>query len=207
VRNAHTYIVRKLGDPKVRSVASDPRLDQFCGIIERELTACTKIIGDLLDFARERPLDLRPCPLRPLVTEAIELVHIPNVAFVNEVPADAPVPSLDKEQFRQILVNLIQNAAEAAPTPDGRVVVRGEGGADRPWVLTVSDNGPGIPADVLPKIFEPLFTTKNKGTGLGLAVVWAIVQKHQGTIKAECESGRGTNFVIEIPPSTASKAA
>lgn len=135
-------------------------------------------------------------------------MSVPNVTIENDIPDGIPVPNLDKEQFRQILVNLVQNAAEAVRGDGtGKVAVGAEGGGDRAWRITISDNGGGIPADVLPKIFEPLFTTKTKGTGLGLAVVSGIVQKHKGTISVQSEPGKGTRFLVELPAMESSKAA
>lgn len=208
VRNAHAYLSRKLArDPA--GVADDPRVPQFMGLMERELNACAKIISDLLDFARERPPALQPCPLRPLVDEAIGVVpHREGVRVINAVPESLPVPHLDKEQFRQVLVNLVQNAVEAIPPGhEGQVSVLAEGGEAGPWRVRVVDDGAGIPPEVLPKIFEPLFTTKTRGTGLGLAIVANMVQRHGGTISVRSEAGRGSEFVIQLPASAAAQAA
>jgi len=83
---------------------------------------------------------------------------------------------------------------------DGIVSVRAEGGlAQQPWRISVVDDGPGIPSDIAAKIFQPLFTTKTKGTGLGLAVVASVVERHKGSIAVESEPGQGAKFVIELP--------
>ncbi len=124
------------------------------------------------------------------------------------MPESLPVPNLDKEQFRQVLVNLVQNAVEAMPTGrTGEVSVLAEGGEAGPWSVRVVDDGSGIPPDVLPKIFEPLFTTKTRGTGLGLAIVANMVQRHGGTISVRSEAGRGSEFTIQLPASAAAQAA
>jgi signal transduction histidine kinase len=195
VRTAAVYVGKRLKDGQ----AADPKIPQMMTVIERELGACTKIISDLLDFARERPPEMAPCPLRGLVDDALALVPARNkVELVNEVPDDLPVPSLDKDQFRQVILNLAQNAVEAMPADTGgRVVVSG---ARRPngLRLTIADNGPGIPKDTLSRIFEPLFTTKTKGTGLGLAIVHSILRRHNADVSVESELGKGTTFHVDI---------
>ncbi len=208
VRNSHAYLSRKLTKDPAGAV-DDPRVPQFLGLMERELNACAKIISDLLDFARERPPALQPCPLRPLVDEAIGVVPPRDgVRVINGVPESLPVPNLDKEQFRQVLVNLVQNAVEAMPVGrNGEVAVMAEGGESMPWRIRVVDDGAGIPADVLPKIFEPLFTTKTRGTGLGLAIVANMVQRHGGTISVSSEAERGSEFLIVLPAAAAAQAA
>jgi two-component system, NtrC family, sensor histidine kinase HydH len=202
IRNAHTYVSKRLEDARGGAeVALDPRFGQFMQVIDRELLACSKIVSDLLDYARERPPVLRPCPLRPLVDEAVSVVPSrAGVQIANQVPDGMPIPNLDKEQFRQVLVNLIQNAVEAVPgSGPGQVVVQGAGGGAEPWRISVSDDGAGITAEALSKIFLPLFTTKTKGTGLGLAIVASLVQRHGGEIRVESAPGQGTRFHISLP--------
>lgn len=202
IRNAHTYIAKRLSDP-ANPLATDARVTQFVGLVERELNTCSKIISDLLDFSRERAPALNPCPLRPLVDEALGLVPPKSsVELVNQVPETLPVPNLDKDQFRQVLINLVQNAVEAMPDSGGKVSVVAEGGNGQAWHIKVVDNGSGIPKDVVGKIFEPLFSTKNKGTGLGLAIVSNMIKKHGGTISVDSEVGKGTEFKIVLPPVT-----
>jgi len=200
IRNANAYVNKKLN-----GAAVDPKVPQFLQLVERELAVCTKIISDLLDFARERPPNLQPCPLRPLVDEAISVLPNSRVKIVNAVPDDLPVPNVDKDQFRQILINLVQNAVEAMPEDaEGEVAVKAEGGGTAPYRISVVDNGPGMARDVVDKIFEPLFTTKTKGTGLGLAIVSNMIKSHRGRISVDSAPGRGSRFDIELP--NASKA-
>jgi signal transduction histidine kinase len=209
IRNAATYVDRRLTDPKLSSkpVSLDPKVPQFIQIIFRELDASTKIISDLLDFSRERKPQLHPCALRPLVEEAIEILPKNGVRVVNEVPETLPVPRLDKDQFRQVIVNLIQNGMEAAAgKPDGEVSIRADGGVDAPWRICITDNGSGMAPDVLEKVFQPLYTTKVKGTGLGLAVVSNMIHAHKGTITAESEEGKGSVFTIVLGRQTSEHA-
>ncbi|MBS2029994.1 MAG: two-component sensor histidine kinase [Deltaproteobacteria bacterium] len=207
VRNAHAYVSKKLEATQVAQ--QDPRVAQFMVVIDRELSTCNKIISDLLDFARERPPALGPCPLQPLVEEAMQLVPVrAGVKVFNDVPASLPVPTLDKEQFRQVLINLVQNATEAFPAErGGEVHVLAEGGGEQNFTIRVRDNGQGIEPAVQEKIFQPLFTTKTKGTGLGLAIVAGMVGRHGGTIRVQSEVGKGTEFIIELPATAVPRAA
>ncbi|MFP2932996.1 sensor histidine kinase [Pyxidicoccus sp. 3LG] len=188
---------------------SDTRILHFLDVTERELAVCARIISDVLDFARERPPQLAPCALRPLVDEVLGVAPSrAGVRVLNAVPESLPVPLLDRELFRMVLVNLVQNAVEAAPVGSGGTVrVHAEGGEAAPWRIRVVDDGPGIPQEVMSKIFEPLFTTKTQGTGLGLAIVSALVHKHGGTLSVHSEVGQGTEFLIELPASVLARTA
>lgn len=194
IGNAQTFIRKRLG------ADVDPRVAQFIDVTQRELEASNKIIGNLLEFSRPKDPVRSACPLKPLVDEVLELTPTrDDVIVVNAIPADFPVPDLDKMQFRQVLLNLIQNAIEAVPKDQAaRVVVRADTSADK-LTLIVEDNGPGISEELLERIFQPLFSTKVKGTGLGLAVVKNIVERHRGEIRVRSSPGRGTTFFVELP--------
>lgn len=197
VGNALAYVTKRLP----AEATADPRIPDFLRLMQTQLDACGRIISDLLDFARERPPTMRPCALHAIAQDAIALVPArPNVRLHNDVLTDLPLPMIDAHQFRQVLTNLMQNAAEAIPADrPGQVRVWAEGGGPRPWQVRVADDGEGIPAEVIPKIFQPLFTTKTRGTGLGLAIVAQIVRRHGGEIRVRSQVGRGTEFTIELP--------
>lgn len=197
IRNAVHYIDKRLQGTEI---GADARVRQFLGVIDKEIASSTKIIGDLLDFARERRPARSACALRPLVADAISVVAPPRpVRIDNDVPDALPILDVDRDQLRQALVNLLQNAAEAAP-PDreGHVWVSASADGDR-VALSVSDDGEGISAEARAHLFEPLFTTKLKGTGLGLAIVEGVVRRHGGEITVESEPGAGTTFTIKLP--------
>jgi signal transduction histidine kinase len=198
IRGAHEYVQRRLNKQHPGVIAAEPKVVQLLEVGTREVEACNRLINALLDFARERPLALEPCPLRAVVEEGISLVPArAEVAVVNEVPEDIPVPDLDREQFRRLIVNLVQNAVDAFP--EGKPgQVRVEAGHDGgKWRLSVADDGPGIPEEIVERIFEPLFTTKAKGTGLGLAVVHGVVQRHGAKLAVDTKIGSGTCFRVE----------
>jgi signal transduction histidine kinase len=204
LRNANAYIAKRLragngnGNGNGGGGSSDARVNSFLDIMDREFDVCNRIITDLLDFARERPPALQPVPLRPLIDEAIAMVPPSSSTIVNEVAPDMPIPDLDKDQFRQVLINLVQNAAEAmSEHGGGHIKVAASHLGGHRYRVTVADDGPGIPSERVDKIFEPLFTTKTKGTGLGLAIVATIIKRHNGTIRVETGAGRGSTFIIE----------
>ena len=200
IRGAATYLKRHANaDAGAPPVAR--RSMQFLEIIEREVTSSNRIITELLDFARSRPLMRSATVLRPLVEELRELVPLGDARLVNAVPEELPPHAVDRDQLRQVLANLVQNAVEAAPPERPcEVVVRAAHGGQAPLLLEVEDDGAGMPPEVVARAFEPLFTTKSKGTGLGLAIVGKIVAAHGGTIRVESRPGRGTRIVMELPP-------
>jgi two-component system, NtrC family, sensor histidine kinase HydH len=208
VKGAMSYLAKRINIVRPNeSVEADPKVKEFIELMDRELTTCNRIISELLDFAKDRPPQLSPCPLRSLVADSFALVPgRSGVTLVNSVPENLPVPNLDKEQFRRILVNLVQNASEAFGDMGGRVEVTATGGASG-WSIEVHDDGPGMPPDVLGRIFQPLFTTKTRGTGLGLAIVANMVERHNGTIDVKSEIGHGTHFIVRIPGNELRQAA
>jgi PAS domain S-box-containing protein len=203
IRNAWFYLDRRL----VQAPDSHPdqRVLQFSHVISTEIDRCAKIIGELLDFSRERAIYRVPTPARELVQSALAVVVKPSegISLSNAVSGDLPVPNVDADQFRQVLVNLLQNAVEAVDPETGRVEVRAseDNGA---LTLIVTDNGKGMKEEVRARIFEPLYTTKLRGTGLGLAIVDGIIKRHGGRIEVTSAIGRGTTFSITIPIGEAS---
>ena len=200
IRNAFHYVKKRLAGTELEE---DARVAQILTIIDQEIQTCAGIVADLLDYARDRTPFLEMCPIAQLVAEAITGVHVPgHVLIVNEVPDTLPVCDLDRSQFRQVIVNLVQNAAEAIPPErEGRVRVTASATQDE-MTLTVSDNGDGIPEENLETIFEPLFTSKAQGTGLGLAIVSNIIARHGGTLGVESCERAGTTFTIRLPRRT-----
>jgi signal transduction histidine kinase len=207
LKNANAVLQKRLAAGRVGAV--DAGTSSLFGILDNEIATCSRIVGDLLDFSRERPLKLEPTPLRGLVEEALSLLPAHSVAIRNEIGEELPVPRLDRGQFRQVLINLLQNAVESVPAgrSDGWVAVRAALSADGALQLLVEDTGEGMPEDVAAKIFEPLFTTKVKGTGLGMSIVSNIVRQHGASIRVDSQIGRGTRIRIELPVSAIHQAA
>jgi two-component system NtrC family sensor kinase len=174
--------------------------------VQRETERCRAIVRNLLDFARERPLQLRDVELEKVVQESLQLVgHQAQLQGHQVETRLAPVPPVhaDFGELRQAFVNLAMNAMEAMPQ-GGRLVVTLRASDDGQVVeVAIADSGPGIPPELQTKIFDPFFTTKEKGTGLGLSVVYGIVQRHGGTILLETSPEQGTCFTLRLPASGA----
>jgi signal transduction histidine kinase len=105
----------------------------------------------------------------------------------------------DSSKLRQVMWNLLRNAADAAASGGKHVTVTATLGGHDEVCMSVEDDGPGIPADKVAHIFDPFFTTKQRGTGLGLAVCHAVIAEHGGRIDVESEVGKGTKMVVTLP--------
>jgi signal transduction histidine kinase len=206
LKNANAVLQKRLGATRI---GLDANTSGLLGVMDNELAACSRIVGDLLDFSRERPLKLEPTPLRALVDEALSLLPAHAVEIRNQIGDQLPVPCLDRGQFRQVLINLLQNAVESVPTEPGGgwVAIQATPDADGALRLVVEDTGEGMPDDVAAKIFEPLFTTKVKGTGLGMSIVANILKQHGASIRVDSQLGRGTRISIALPASAMHRAA
>ena len=178
---------------KGRLDAGDERAKKHVDRIGEQLGIANTIITDLLDMIRDKPLALESVRLREVVEGAAIQLRVP-VSL--EPLAGLPEVRGDPSQLRQVFVNLLQNAQQAA-APDGEVKLDAEATAALVSV-GVSDSGPGVDPSVRARLFEPLVTTKQKGIGLGLALVKRIVERHGGTIAYE-PRGSGARFVVRLP--------
>jgi two-component system sensor histidine kinase PilS (NtrC family) len=171
-------------------------------IVLREIERLNSLITELLDYASPRPADVRAMDLCAVSRETVRVFRQDRSFEDTDVEVDAPEGSVmvraDPEKLRQVLWNLLRNAAEAASGDGGaiRVHIVEDGEEVR---LEVADNGAGIPAANLPRIFDPFFTTKARGSGLGLATVYAIVQQLEGDISVSSTEGQGTRFIVHLP--------
>jgi len=165
--------------------------------IERNVELADGVITALSNFARIPMPNLRPIAIEPLVREALE-INPPGEAIAVTVacPPDLPHALGDGDQLRIALGNLVRNAREAM-LQGGRLVISGhlvDGQVD----VSVADSGVGIPAEDMARVMEPLYSTKARGLGLGLAIARAIVEKNQGTLRVASEPGRGSVFTVRL---------
>ncbi|HJZ88084.1 MAG TPA: ATP-binding protein [Polyangia bacterium] len=180
-------------------LAGTPEAERLLRAIQREVDRLTDITEQYLRFARLPQPKLEPEDLGAIARSLADFSREECARQKVELEVEIqPAPALaDENQMRQALLNLIRNAREAMPG-GGRLSVRVRL-EDRAAVVRVGDTGPGIPAADRAHIFEPFFSTKEGGTGLGLALTQQIVTQHGGAIEIESEPGRGTTFVVRLP--------
>lgn len=183
-----------------KTAADDPRR-QPLEDIQRETSRCQRLVAQLLDFARPKEPARAPLDLNWLAAETAGLLLVrarTQGVNIRVRPAkDLPRVEADCDQIQQVLLNLCLNACEAMPrggTLDVRTRRR-----DNHVEVAVADDGPGIPPEDLRRLFAPFFTTKNGGTGLGLATSYSIVESHGGAIRADSAPGKGATFVVSLP--------
>src|SRR5262245_16384318 len=165
--------------------------------IERHVTVADGVITALSDFAKLPLPSLRPFAVEPCLREVLELNPVSDdVQVALTCPADLPRALADVEQLRIVFANLVRNAREAMPR-GGKLVLEGRP-VDGAVEVAVTDTGVGIPAEDLAHISEPLYSTKARGLGLGLAIVRAILEKNGGSLRVASEPGRGSTFTVRL---------
>jgi PAS domain S-box-containing protein len=179
---------------------ADTGLTTLLSILEEEATRMNEIVGDLLDFARPVSAALRPERIEPIVTEAIDAATADAagpVTIRRDVARDLPAVPVDGRLLRQAILNVAINAVQALGPRGGTITLRmvEDVGAVR---IEIADTGPGIASEHQSRVFEPFFTTRPSGTGLGLTVVKRIVDVHHGETTLRT-TGQGTTFVIRLP--------
>ena len=187
----------RLGDPEVTGELRKVALE--------ELQRVSRLITDLLGMARSPVATFEHASVGDVVEQVVRLLEVSaekKQVRLKRTGGAVPQGYIDVARLKQALLNLIMNAIQASP-PGGEVTIATRGGADpagRAFVeLAVRDQGPGIPPAHLEAIFHPFFTTKDAGTGLGLAVAQQIIIDHGGGIRVESEEGAGATFVIQLP--------
>jgi len=203
VRNPLGVIFNSLTSLK-RRAAADPEASLLLGIVSEEADRLNRIVGDLLDFARPYEAERAPMELEPIVASAVEAAASATsaqVKVVTEFAQELPRFVIDGHLVRQAIVNLVMNAIQAMPkggTVTVRVSALQKNGASAARI-EVADEGVGISPATEKHIFQPFFTTKATGTGLGLAVVKRIVDAHHGEISVRSAMGGGTTFTVTLP--------
>ncbi len=183
----------------------DPQRQEDLKMIVEQAERCKTIVSGLLNFARKNKVHLRPANLPDLVDHCLKAITVPGtIRIQTSHNMEEPYCLIDPDQIAQVMTNLTKNAVEAMP--EGGTIKIATSTDAMNAILVIEDDGTGIPEEIIKKIFEPLFTTKQigKGTGLGLAVTYGIIKMHRGTIdvtsNADPSKGKtGTRFTVTIP--------
>jgi signal transduction histidine kinase len=173
-------------------------LQESIQTIEAQVSYMDKIVSDLQTFVKPVEAQMQIINLKPLITALIAQKGIPKNIQANIQVQDTLTVQADPQLLKRVLINLITNAEQAMPD-GGELTVKAQGSSQGKAQIIVEDTGTGISEEIKSKIFTPLFTTKSKGQGFGLAVCKRVIEAQGGTISFESQVGKGTKFIIELP--------
>ncbi|MCK5273612.1 MAG: PAS domain-containing protein, partial [Alphaproteobacteria bacterium] len=209
LRNPLGAIMNSLGVIRLKCQKAGVSLDMDKSLdrADRGIKRCDGIITELLDFARSRGLQPEPTALDAWLGELLDEQQLPEgITVVRDCGLDDTVVSIDRDEVRRAVINVIDNACQAITNADGNNGIAGCGvltvatrGNGERIEIEIADTGPGIPEDVLPNIFEPLFSTKSFGVGLGLSIVRQVMEHHGGGLEIASKQGQGTQAVLWLP--------
>jgi signal transduction histidine kinase len=191
ISNATYYLRMKIGS------AWDPKVDEMLDLIDKDVEYSNKIVNDLLDYSRVITLELTETNPKALLNEALALVRVPENVQVEDFTRDKPRMKVDADKMTRAFVNVIANALDAMPD-GGKLTVKSKKSGGK-VEIAFADTGAGIPKETLERLFIPLFTTKARGMGFGLAICKRIIAAHGGKISVESTLGKGTTFTLIIP--------
>ncbi len=178
----------------------DAIFDECSGTIVQEADGLRKLVDEFADFARMPSSNPVPQPLTPILESVAQLysgAH-KDISVIREIEPDMPDVHLDREQVKRVFINLFENAVEAMGGK-GRIWVTARATGTGMALIEVADEGPGLAAEDVPKLFQPDFSRKKKKSGLGLAIVLRIIKDHSGSIRVEQNAPRGARFILELP--------
>lgn len=170
-------------------------------VLQKEVQRLEQILNDFLRFARGQKLELKDHDMNEILDEVADFVtpeiKQKKILILKSYDADLPQCRLDSNLIKQAILNIIINAEQAMEN-GGELMIRTS--KDKKYIqIDITDTGPGIPKDIIDKIFQVYFSTKKTGTGLGLPTAKRIIEDHRGTISVQSEEGKGTNFSIKLP--------
>jgi signal transduction histidine kinase len=180
-------------------VQRDGKVDDCLRILRTQIQLSERIVTDLLDSVRGKSPIRQPVDVPALIREQVARVSFPEHLRVEvQIESDLPTLHVDPDQVGQILVNLLTNAVQAIDGAPGHVIVQAAN-SDNRVRISVRDSGPGVPADVIDRIFEPLYTTKARGIGLGLSVSRSLAEANDGTLNVTNHAEGGAVFTLDLP--------
>ncbi len=181
------------------------KFQQYLELVENETGRCSQIVSNLLTFSRKSPVKFEELSISELIDKCVILsqhkLQLQNIALERHVASDIPPVRGDFNQLQQCLINLIFNAVDAMPDGGTLTMSAYADDASSLAIIMVQDTGKGIAEADLPYIFEPFFTTKQEGygVGLGLSIVYGIMEDHKGAVKVESGEGTGSTFRLQLP--------
>ena len=191
IKNAAYYLKKK------SSACTDDNGKTMINVIDNAIEHANRIINDLLDYSREMHLELGQCSPKSLLKSVLPMIQVPDKIEIIDRTADDPVMLADVDKVVRVFTNLVKNALDAMPEGGTLEIRSSRKGEDVEFVFI--DSGEGISEKVMAKLFTPLFTTKAKGMGFGLAICKRIVEAHGGKVIVESVVGKGTTFTVTLP--------
>jgi two-component system NtrC family sensor kinase len=172
-------------------------------LIADETSRCSEIVKGLLEFSRQNPPQKDFADINELMNSTLNILEnqmtFQNINIVREMDKNLPQIEIDANKIKQVFWNLAINAAEAMPEGGTLTIITRYSNDKKFLEIKIIDTGIGIPREKIRKLFDPFFTTKDKGTGLGLAVTYGIIEQHQGKIEVKSEESQGSTFTISLP--------
>jgi PAS domain S-box-containing protein len=201
VKNPINAIVVHLELLRNKMGAQDAPAFRHLDVIQNEIQRLDRVVQTLVDFSRPVELKLHEQDLRQVVNAVLMLasaeLETRDVRVINELPSRPVMVKVDADLIRQALLNVVLNGAQAMVSGG---ILRVRLTEDSRWaLLSVQDEGEGIPEEILSKIFNLYFTTKKEGSGIGLAMTYRIIQLHNGQVDVKSKTGQGTTFILKIP--------
>ncbi|MFW5855292.1 MAG: sensor histidine kinase, partial [Thermodesulfobacteriota bacterium] len=182
------------------------KFEQYLGLVESETARCSEIVSNLLTFSRKSPVSFSPVEVRELLDRSVLLcqhkLELSNIRLTTDYSSTVPAIQGDFNQLQQCIINLVFNALDAMPEGGELTLGASYDSVRNRVVITVQDTGIGIPEENLSHIFEPFFTSKDEGygVGLGLSTVYGIIRHHNGEVTVESKLEEGTRFDLSLPP-------
>jgi len=197
----------------IKKVPDKGPLREGLEVVINETKRCKTIIQDLLNFSRAGEPNTALSNINDIIEKALSMLtnefQLHHIQVEKRLAKEMEDTLLDEKQMQQVLINLLLNAMQAIGEK-GVITISSDVDNRKKCVrVEIADTGCGIPEDQVSKVFEPFFSTKSNGTGLGLSVSYGIVQKHKGSIRVLSRVGEGTHFILELPfpPRSTSKQA
>ena len=198
-------LMRKIDGRGSLSEADQGKFREYLAVVERETERCSQIVSGLLTFSRKTPPRREPVPVADLIRRCVLLsqhkLQLNHIKLITDVADSIPEIDGDINSLQQCVINLIFNAIDVMPDGGSLHLSAFQDKTTREVIISVADTGPGISPEHLPRIFEPFYTTKKEGygVGLGLSTVYGIMQDHKGRVDVDSTPGKGTTFRLVFP--------